>query len=368
MIPRLQNMGPRAFICHNFAFVRLISFLYAASAVMFSRASKYTLGRWHHALHDPRSTWFLSAALPVQEIASIISAASIGLSAWGIHVMQSIGVPDHSLRIMAAVWDRIKEIHASVDMDDLQDLHCAEYFCGEGAVHKGVQAQGAKRSRKAKSKATYQVRGFDIRHHPVYQDLNTDFGFPLALCWLLRLKDLESLTWFGTVCSSWVWLARETTRRAFRAPRGNLRAPSVQAGNQMAARTAFLLCVAYAKSVTWVLEQPDKSLMTCHPALLWMAKRVRSQLGLSFWCVRTFMGSFGGHTVKPHKLFGDGAWLADLQRQHPGRMENSSSSQGITRTWVDKHGQTRVAGGTGLNNTQTYPAVAISSALDLSHA
>ena len=348
----------------SLAFVRLMSFLYAASALAFSQTSRYTLGRWHHALHDPRSLCFLGIGLaadtmPIQLVAVTVSAASIGLSSWGLHVMQSIGVPNHCLCIMAAVWDRIKEISASVDIATLQDLHCVEYFCGEGAVHKGMKAYGSKRRRKCKSK--YEVRGFDIRNDDVYQDLNTDFGFLSALLWLLRLVDFESLVWFGTVCSSWIWLARGSTRRTLRGPRGNLRAPSVRAGNQMVARTAFLLCVAYAKSVTWVLEQPAKSLMSAHPAIVWMGKRARSQLGLHFWSVHTLMVSFGGHTVKPHQLFGDGAWMANLQRQHPGRMESSSSSsQDITRTFIDKQGNKKCSGGKGLKSTQTYPAVAIS--------
>ena len=214
----------------------------------------------------------------------------------------------------------------------------------------------------------FEVRGFDIRNDPVYQDLNTDFGFLSALLWLLRLVDFEAMTWFGTVCSSWIWLARGTTRMTYRAPRGNLRAPSVQAGNQMVARTAFLLCVAYAKSLTWVLEQIAKSLIVFHPSLLWLAKNVRSELGLPFWQVQTFMGSFGGHTVQPHHVFSDGAWLSDIRNQHPGRMDTSSSNQGITRTYVDRNGITRCSGGSGLKDTQTYPAIAISAVLDLSHA
>ena len=112
-----------------------------------------------------------------------------------------------------------------------------------------MQAHGSERLRKCTSK--YEVRGFDIRNDGFYQDLNTDFGFLSALLWLLRLVDFESLVWFGIVCSSWIWLARCSTRRTLRAPRGNLRAQSVMAGNQTVARTAFLLCVAYAKSATW---------------------------------------------------------------------------------------------------------------------
>lgn len=360
----VEAYGAKSFHLPSFAFVRLISYLHASSAVMFARASKYCLGRWLHALKGPRSVWFLQAhTLPVQDIASTITAASIGLSSWGIHVMQSVRVPNVCLRIMAAVWDRIKEIRGTVDMEALQDLYCVEYFCGEGASHKGVQA-GAKRMRRTK----FEVRGFDIRNDPVYQDLNTDFGFLSALLWLLRLVDFEAMTWFGTVCSSWMWLARGTTRMTYRAPRGNLRAPSVQAGNQMVARTAFLLCVAYAKSLTWVLEQIAKSLIVFHPSLLWLAKNVRSELGLPFWQVQTFMGSFGGHTVQPHHVFSDGAWLSDIRNQHPGRMDTSSSNQGITRTYVDRNGITRCSGGSGLKDTQTYPAIAISAVLDLSHA
>ena len=338
------------------AFVSLVSFLLAAQALAFSTASKYTLGRWHNALQDPRSPAFLGAC-SIQQIARTVSAASTGLTAQGLHIMQSIGVPAHCLRIMAAVWDRIKEVQGACT-----DLRCAEYFCGEGAVHKAMAAHGSRvgRTRKRKDNKA-PVRGFDIRHDPVYQDLNTDFGFFTALCWLLRLADYESLAWFGTVCSSWIWMARGTTRRTFRSPRGNLRAQSVQAGNQMLARTAFLICVCYAKAVDWVLEQPLRSLMSAHPSLVWVGKRARREAGLPWWSVQTFMGCFNGHTVKPHELFGCGAWLASMRRSHPGRID--SSGMDITRTFIDKHGKKRCSGGKGLKDTQTYPAVAISSVL-----
>ncbi len=78
-------------------------------------------------------------------------------------------------------------------------------------------------------------------------------------------------------------------------------APSVQMGNLMATRCAILLLIATARSLFWVLEQPQSSLFEMHP----MVQKV-------FALVPTFrksirMGDFGGLSLKPTWLY-SGTW------------------------------------------------------------
>ena len=65
-----------------------------------------------------------------------------------------------------------------------------------------------------------------------------------------------------------------------------------------------------------------------------------------------YMGSFNGHSVKPHELTSCGAWVGSLRRNHPGRMASTGLS--ITKTWTDAAGRKRFTGGADLKATQTY--------------
>ena len=149
-------------------------------------------------------------------------------------------------------------------------------------------------------------------------------------------------------------MARGTTRRTLRNPRGNMKGSSVLEGNKMVARTAVMILISYAKSISWVLEQPLRSLMTSHPAVVWVGKRIRSELGLPWWNVTTYMGAFAGETVKPHALFGCSAWLGALARSHPGQI--GSGGDHIVKKYVDSRGRKKCSGGPGLKDTQTYSA------------
>lgn len=50
------------------------------------------------------------------------------------------------------------------------------------------------------------------------------------------------LDWFGVVCSSWISMARSSTRRSYVVPHGHVEYRSVSDGNIMAARFFGLRC------------------------------------------------------------------------------------------------------------------------------
>ena len=169
---------------------------------------------------------------------------------------------------------------------------------------------------------------------------------------LLRLTDFAALAWFGTVCSSWIWIAKESTRRSLRNPRGNMQVSSMLEDNKIVARTAVMILICYSKSVSWVLEQPARSLMTHHPAMVWVGKCVRSLLGLPWWNFSTYMGAFAGETVKPHTLYGCSPWNGAMARKHPGQI--GAGGDHVVKTYVDKRGRSKVVGGPRLKDTQAY--------------
>ena len=272
----------------------------------------------------------VTAAGPPRQVQTAPAPATVGLTAWGFELLQNIGVPNELYHLLMYMTQRFK----------LQDLLMVEYFCGEKAVTNAFgKCCGKKR-----------VKGYDIKHDPHNQNLNTGDGFLLALCWLLRLIEAEGLSWWGTVCSSWIWLARGHSRRTKQLARGNTKVPSVAEGNKMVSRMALLLALCYSKSLSWALEQPRNSLMIYHPAMLYLCSRIRAA-GLHLWSIQTFMGAFNGETVKPHTIYSNECWIKALERKHPGKKGGSAN---VVKKWVDASGRAKCAGGSDLKATQTY--------------
>jgi hypothetical protein len=149
----------------SMAFMFMILTLTAQAGLRLAQSSRYLLGRWHNCMHGPRAAVLHARAQGYalcKQVASECTAQYLGLTAWGVHVMNRVQVPDVIFRIMEVVWEAVGRI---------QNLQSAEFFCGEKAVTNGMRKRGAR------------VRGYDIRHDDVYQSLNTDFGFLTALAW-----------------------------------------------------------------------------------------------------------------------------------------------------------------------------------------
>ena len=267
----------------------------------------------------------------VGTIATAPSHVVLGLTAWGLHVLKDIGLPNEFYQLLMFMKEHFKS----------QDLMMVEYFCGEKAVTNAFGDYYGYR----------KVKGYDYRHDSHNQNLNTGDGFLLALCWLQRVKEALGAVWWGTVCSSWVWLARGHSRRTKQAARGDVSIASIAAGNKMVSRMALLLTLCYAKGLGWALEQPMSSLMVYHPSMLYVIGRVRA-MGLSLWQVTTFMGAYNGETVKPHVLYGNEGWLKMLERRRPPA--SKFKNENVVTKWVNASGKPRCAGGSGLKGTQTY--------------
>ena len=68
------------------------------------------------------------------------------------------------------------------------------------------------------------------------QNFNNLDGFIFALMLLLK-SAVQSMIWAAPVCSSWTWINRSTSGRSAAYPMGRPDRETVQAGNQMMART-----------------------------------------------------------------------------------------------------------------------------------
>ena len=220
-----------------------------------------------------------------------------------------------------------------------RDLDCVEYFCGQKAITGGMRRAG------------FRSVGHDYKQDNIDQDFTTARGFITALQWWRRLRRRSGMTWYGTVCSSFIFLNRGTSRRTRAEPRGTRWVGSVEAGNIMVTRTALLICLSFAKRLAFVLEQPSNSVMAWHPSLVWVRQQLRP-LHCTWWSVQTYMGLFGGCTLKPHVLYSNETWIQHVARAHPGSSFQPKKS--LCRKYTDSSGVARVSGGDDLKDSQTY--------------
>ena len=110
--------------------------------------------------------------------------------------------------------------------------------------------------------------------------------------------------------------------------------PSVINANAMVARSALLILMAMARSLTWVLEQPTSSLMPMHPALEYIKHLAKTKTWSKWYSVTTFLGQFGKDCEKPINLFTNKTWPYALTRPKP-----ATGTRFSRKTWrLDSRG------------------------------
>ena len=218
------------------------------------------------------------------------------------------------------------------------DLVGMEFYAGKARLTQAFQTLGLR------------FLPFDIIFDNIGNDIISAVGLMVALSSANRIKE-DGLLWQGTVCSSFIWLARATTSRTWLLPRGDENVEAVWKGNIMAARTALLIVWAYARNLSFVVEQPHSSLLWRHPALRWVAN-VASENHKTWHGINTFMSCFAAKTPKPTVLYSNASWIFALARSTPTATKPSKTAS-VT---IDAAGRRVVTGnrdGT-LKATQTY--------------
>ena len=184
----------------------------------------------------------------------------------------------------------------------------------------------------------------DCLYDPIYGNIMTFEGFVQAVVMALRLRGCSAFQFFGTVCSSWIWLVRSCTKRTPENPLGDRDNAFTEHGNVMVARCCLLKLIGWAKGCYFMLEQPSSTLMKCHPRIEQVIAITGAQI------VNTCMGGFGGPTKKRTLLLTDVPWGSKLARSGKGHR-----GSGEKLAHVDELG--RVTGKrSALKNSQAYPA------------
>ena len=100
------------------------------------------------------------------------------------------------------------------------------------------------------------------------ENMCSDDGWLTALL-LVLMSVAGGLNHHATVCSSWVWMSRNSTGRSIPGNIGGFAdCKGVLEGNCMTARVTLLLALASCKSIQWIVEQPASSLM--HQVIVWL--------------------------------------------------------------------------------------------------
>ena len=263
----------------------------------------------------------------VQERASDRRAAKYGMSGRSFRRLLRWKVAPSFLNVIAFLF-------RCPGVSDAQDLDFIEYFAGVSSIVRGVRQRG------------YRAVGYDVEFDNVGQDINSDKGYMTAVQWMRRLRGGLGGAHFATVCSTWVWISRASTRRSLSEPLGaHPRTCKVEQANVMVSRVALLLLWLQAQGNLWFLEQPASSLMCHHPRMA----QVKNVCQSSWRHVHTWMGAFGARTPKSTRIWSASDAVYGLHRTLSA--EQKFDSTGVAT--VSSSGA--VSGGPDLKGTQEYP-------------
>ena len=156
------------------------------------------------------------------------------------------------------------------------------------------------------------------------------------------------VTHWGTVCSTWVWMCRATTKRSWAEPLGDTSLECVTQANIMVSRCALLFYLVEMVQGLVILEQPGSSIMFRHPRLL----------NRGMCEVFTWMGAFGAPSAKPTKLLSNNRKiLRPLAKQlkREDREHLCSKDMWTKELNPNDHASMSVTGLKGLKQSQDYP-------------
>ena len=117
------------------------------------------------------------------------------------------------------------------------------------------------------------------------------------------------------MCSSWVWVARSTTRRSREHPEGDSRVHVVYQGNLIMKLTVAVLLVGFLRGCNIFIEQPCSSVMEFMEPMRSFVELIATSK------VRTFLGAFGSTSPKLITIYTNCEDAATLKRSLPAGVE-----------------------------------------------
>lgn len=218
-----------------------------------------------------------------------VAARACGLCIFGLTVAS---VLDHQ------VWSNVP-----------RNLDVADLFSGVASVSLAAREHAR------------QASTFDIKDSKD-QDICSETGFRMAMTLVLGVRE-NGLVAIAPVCSSFVCLNCWNTKRNKNNYAGDESYTPVKVGNFIARASAFLLCLAVARGVHVILENPASSMLfsflqpslSCIPGL---------QFIITHRCVWS-TERYGMRYKKAFKFMATGPWLKPVEQkcQCPSQKDSS---------------------------------------------
>ena len=220
------------------------------------------------------------------------------------------------------------------------DVQLVDFYMGRGHIKEEAERRG------------FRALGYEVLDDAVLQNACTLQGLITMVLYCMRLGR-NGVSHWGTVCSSWIFLSRNSTGRKKSDIRGYISCLAVRQGNTQVARMALALLLLQVRGAGWVLEQPSSSIMYLHDAMQWLWHRQRWHTAV------TSMGAFGGPTQKPTKLRSNKAWIGKMRKKPSVNDQVRFKELKVTTArQLEPHadGRKRVSGeAQGLKDSQIYP-------------
>ena len=125
-------------------------------------------------------------------------------------------------------------------------FHAVEFYSGAATIYNAYERVGL-RAAKVHNKYT---------DDPTY-DFTTPEGLVCLIFYVMCLH-MRGLNFHAVVCSTWVWMSRNSTGRTHSRPKGN-DTEVVRQANLMVTRMCLAMRLASAKFCRWGVEQPATS-------------------------------------------------------------------------------------------------------------
>ncbi len=194
------------------------------------------------------------------------------------------------------------------------------------------------------------------------QDVLRPEGLVQLVDGVLRLRH-GGLLWAAPPCSSWGWMARNSTGRAEDTAGSWKTNPKVLGQNALAERVAMVLRIMQARmqsesglKLYWVLENPQNSKLWEFPPVAAAMAACKGD-GQPVHSVRTELGAYGACSRKPVVLMGTAPWLPQVARTCTPQRRSELKEHGVKTTdiYVDMAGRKRCQGNADLKASQEYP-------------
>ena len=229
---------------------------------------------------------------PPLELDPLPLATLCGLSPSSYVTLCSLEAPPALFNILCALHSRF---------GGGTSLRCLDVFSGVGHI-----------------KRTFVQRGlpsiaYDRAHDATNEDILTSEGFCTLLQYCRQCIPGQSITHWGLLCSTWIYMSRNSTGRRLynvegKKSRGSTPA-RVRQSNIMASRVALALMYLVASNIIWILENPSSSLVFYYKRMVGLDACVR------LWKCRTWLGAFGGPTRKNVCLWSNNPMVYNLMRR-----------------------------------------------------